>query len=99
NVDLTKMKLPAGTTKVYAGPLTSMYVTGASVADTAAECRKLVLAEGWEPYGSAGDINYYKRNGIRLQLGVVSAPAQGGKTMITFLREQISSDIPASPNA
>lgn len=99
NVDLTKMKLPAGTTKVYVGPLTSMYVTGSAVAATAEESRKLLSAEGWVPYGSAGDTIYYKKNAVQLQVTVGSAPAQGGKTMISYLSQQMSADIPAPPNA
>jgi hypothetical protein len=99
NVDLTKLKLPSGTTKVYVGPLTAMHVTAAPVAATAEECRKILSAEGWVPYGSAGDTVYYKKNAVQLQVTVASAPAQGGKTMISYLSEQMSSDIPAPSNA
>jgi hypothetical protein len=99
NVNLAKLPLPAGTSKVYAGPLTLMHVIDAPAADIVAKCRELVMAEGWEPYGSAGDTAYFRRNGVKLQMNVVTAPAQGGKTMITYMAEQMSADIPAPPDA
>jgi hypothetical protein len=61
-----------------------MYVTEAPVENTKEACRKLLLAEGWVPYGAAGDTQSFKQNAVRLSATVSSAPAQGGKTMISY---------------
>jgi hypothetical protein len=99
NVSLAKLPVPRDTKPVYVGDATAMYVTGASVESTAAAMSKLIIAEGWQPYGSAGDSSYFKQNAIRLGITVSSAPAQGGKTMISFASELMSADLPAPEKA
>lgn len=99
NVDLAKVPLPPNPTKVYVGPITAMYTVGEPVAATAETSQQLLLAAGWQPYGSAGDTRYYKQNAVLLQVTVSSAPAQGGKTMISLNSEQLSADLPAMPDA
>ena len=99
NVDLSKLPKPAKTKDVYVGPITALYVTETSVEATKAECEKLLLADGWQPYGILGDMRCYKKNAVQIKTSVVSAPAQGGKTMITYHSEQLSADIPLMPGA
>ena len=99
NIDYGKLPRPGGTKPVYVGNSVAMYVTDGAVAGTAAECRKLLLAEGWQPYGSAGDSTWFKQNAVRLNVTVSSAPAQGGKTMISFSSELMSADLPALEQA
>ncbi len=99
NVNLSKLPRPADTKPVYEGPITAMYVTAASVADTVENCKKLLLAAGWEPHGSAGDSSYFKQNAVRITLSISSASAQDGKTSISYLSELMSADLPAPPDA
>jgi hypothetical protein len=99
NIKPAKLPLPPNTKPVYVGDLSAMYVTDASVAATADACRKLLLADGWVPYGAAGDSGYYKQNAIRIEATVSSAPAQGGKTMISYSSELMSADLPAPTDA
>ena len=99
NVDLGKLPLPPGTKPVYVGPLSAMHVTEAAIATTRDECRKLLTAAGWQPFGGAGDSVYYKQNAILLTATVCAAPAQDAKTMISYGSEQMSADIPAMPGA
>ena len=61
-------------------------------------CRNLFVAQGWVPYGTAGDSAMFKQNAILVTSTVSSAPAQGGKTMIQYSNQLISADIPAPPN-
>ena len=75
-----------------------MYETGAAVAATTDAIRNLFVAQGWVPYGKAGDTECFKKNAILATSTVSSAPAQGGKTMIQYSNQLISSDIPAPPN-
>jgi hypothetical protein len=99
NVNLAKLPVPRDNKAVYVGDATAMYVTSASVESTAAAMSKLIMAEGWRPYGTAGDSSYFKQNAIRLTVTVSSAPAQGGKTMISFASELMSADLPAPEKA
>ncbi len=99
NVNLSKLPRPADTKPVYEGPITAMYVTDAPVEATAENCKKLLMAAGWEPHGSAGDSSYFKQNAVRISVSVSAAPAQDGKTSISFLSELMSVDLPAPPDA
>ena len=99
NVNLSKLPRPGGTKAVYAGDSAAMYVTESAVAATKEACRKLLLSDGWQPYGEAGDTQWFKQNAVRISATVSSAPAQGGKTMISFGSEMLSADLPAPDNA
>jgi len=83
---------------VYVGDSTAMYETAAAVAATADAIRNLFVAQGWAPYGNAGDSAFFKQNANLVTATVSSAPAQGGKTMIQYSSQLISSDIPAPQN-
>jgi hypothetical protein len=98
NVKPGKLPVPAGTKPVYVGDSTAMYVTEAAVPATADACRNVFNAQGWVPYGGAGDSAFFKQNAILVTATVSSAPAQGGKTMIQYSTQQMSADIPAPPN-
>ena len=66
-----------GTTKVRASS------NGATpTEETADALEALLTAGGWEPYGRAGDVRFFKKNAVRLSARSTAAPAQGGKTMI-----------------
>ncbi len=99
NVKLDALPRPPGTRPVYVGDLSAMYVTDGPVAETSANLRKLLLDHGWKPYGSAADTSWFKQNAVRLSATVSSAPAQGGKTMISLSSELMSADLPAPPEA
>ncbi len=99
NVKLDTLPRPPATKPVYVGDLAAMYVTDGPVAETSATLRKLLLEAGWKPYGSAADTSWFKQNAVRLSATVSSAPAQGGKTMISFSSELMSADLPAPPDA
>ncbi len=95
NVDLSKLPVPEGAKPFFAGPVSNSYITETSVAETAEACRKLLLEKGWQPYGTAGDVSFFKQNAIRLAARVSSAPAQGGKTVIDYSATLMSTDLPA----
>ena len=98
NVKPGKLPVPPDAKSVYLGDPTAMYDTDAAVPATADAIRNLFVAQGWVPYGKAGDSDFFKQNAILATSTVSSAPAQGGKTMIQYSNQLISSDIPAPPN-
>src|SRR6266699_688293 len=95
NVNPGKLPVPPNAKPVYVGDSTAMYSTEATVAATAEACRNLFVAQGWVPYGDAGDSAMFKQNANLVTATVSSAPAQGGKTMIQYSNQLISADIPA----
>lgn len=99
NVNLDALPRPPGSKAVYAGDLSAMYLSDGTVAATSATLRKLLLDQGWKPYGTAADTSWFKQNAVRLSATVSSAPAQAGKTMISFNSELMSADLPAPPDA
>ena len=98
NVKPGKLPVPPDAKPVYVGEPTAMYSTDAAVPATADACRNLFVAQGWTPYGKAGDSDFFKQNAILATATVSSAPAQGGKSMIQYSNQLISADIPAPPN-
>ena len=95
NVKPGKLPVPPNAKPVYVGDSTAMYATEAAVPATADACRNLFVAQGWVPYGTAGDSAIFKQNANLVTATVSSAPAQGGKTMIQYSNQLISADIPA----
>src|SRR6266699_651237 len=98
NVNPGKLPVPPNAKPVYVGDSTAMYETEAAVPATVDACRNLLVAQGWVPYGDAGDSAMLKQNANLVTATVSSAPAQGGKTVIQYSNQLISADIPAPPN-
>jgi hypothetical protein len=99
NVNLRKLPVPSGAKLLHAFPNSAMFVTDAGVRDTAAAVRKLLLEQGWQPYGKAGETAYFKQNAVKVSARVFAPPAQPGKTAIDFASEQLSADLPVPPDA
>ena len=98
NVKPGKLPVPPNAKPVYVGDSTAMYETEAAVPATVDACRNLFVAQGWVPYGDAGDSAVFKQNANLATATVSSAPAKGGKTTIQYTNQLISADIPAPPN-
>lgn len=99
NLNLAKMPVPPGAKLSYSFPAVTSFSTTAPVAETAESVRKLLLEQGWRPYGSAGDSQHFKRNAIQLAARVMAPPAQPGTTSIDFTAELMSADLPAPADA
>lgn len=103
NVAVEKLPVPPGTKPFHPEVMPGSYLTDAKPAETAAACRKLLIAAGWEPYDepAAGDkqdfMQNFKRNAIQLRLRVSTAPAQGNKTTIDYSTELLQTDLPVFP--
>ena len=95
NVDLSKLPKPADLKPVYVGPQVAMYSTEVSVEKTTETCRKLLLAQGWLPYGKAGETQFYKQNAVRLTAYISATADPMPKTSVSFSTEQLSADVPA----
>ncbi|HTN76908.1 MAG TPA: hypothetical protein VL096_16735, partial [Pirellulaceae bacterium] len=94
-----QLPVPPGAKVMYQLPTGTAYVTEQPVEATATAMRKLLTEQGWEPYGQHGDSLVFKQNAVELSARVLSAPGQGGKTVIDFSVQQLSVDLPAPPDA
>jgi hypothetical protein len=99
NLNLKKLPVPKGAKPLYSIPLSEALVTEQPREAAAAEVSKLLRVQHWEPYGSAGDVLFFKQQAVRLSAHVAIAPAQGNKTVITYSAEQMSADLPAPAEA
>lgn len=99
NVNLSKLPVPPGAKFQYAFPGVSSFETTASVDETAAAVKQLLLDQGWQVYGSAGDVMTFKKNAVELNARVLAPPAQPGKTVIDYSAVQLSADLPAPADA
>ncbi len=95
NVEWSKLPLPTGLKPTYVGPVSAIYGSDASVAETTEALRKQFQAANWQPYGGTPTSNFYKQNGVQLTATVSAAPAQDGKTVVELSSLQLSIDLPA----
>ena len=97
NVPAGKLPVPAGAKPLYETPVSAAFMTKESVEKTVEACRKLLLAQGWQPYGNgnAGNSWYFKQNAVRVSAQIAAGTVLSGKTVITYSTEQLSADLPA----
>lgn len=99
NLDLQTLPRPAGLEPIYAGPASAIYTTESSVDACAKACADALTEAGWIPYSDAVEPRYYKRNAVRLTVFVAAAPAQQGKTSVTYSAELMSVELDPPPEA
>jgi hypothetical protein len=99
NVDTARLPIPPGSAGFYKTPVSTAYLAEGEVDAVREAVGALLGGLGWQPYGTAGDVSYYKKNAVRLSARVAAAPAQGGKTLIDYSSALMSADLPAPANA
>lgn len=99
NLSLKTLPQPENSEVLYEFPVSLAYVTPTPVDAVAANVDKALQAAGWEPYGQAGDTRFYRQNAIRLLATIGAAPAQEGKTVVTYFTELLSAELPAPADA
>lgn len=99
NVEVGKLPVPPDAKPLYSFPTVAAYVAEKPVKETADAVRALLTAQGWAPYGRAGDSLYFKKNAVKVSAFSSVAPAQGGKTVVQLSSELMSVDLPAPPEA
>jgi len=99
NLSLKSLPKPENSEVLYDFPVSLAYVTPDGVKAVADDIEAKLLADGWEPYGTAGDTRFYRKNAIRLLATTSAAPAQEGKTVVTYFTELLSAELPAPRDA
>ncbi len=98
SLDLAKLPLPRGAKPVSVTEFSAIYAVNAPAEATTQDCEKLLFAQGWEPYGSAGLTRYYKRGTTRLLATVKPEVGRTDRTMITYMAETMAADLPLPPD-
>jgi hypothetical protein len=97
NVPPDKLPVPPDAKPLYSFAGTTAYVIESPAKQAAEAVRALLAAQGWQPYGTAGDSQYFKKNAVKLTARCAVAPGQGGKTVIQLSSQLLSADLPAPP--
>ncbi len=99
NVELGSLPVPADVKPLYDFPASRAMLTELTPEQAAAKVAELFIADGWERYGTAGEVHFFRKNAVRVTAQVAAAPAQQGKTAITYSSELLSVELPAPPDA
>ena len=94
NLNLKELPVPSGAkVQPSSSPSSISYLTDKSSEETAAAVEKLLVEQGWTPYGQDVGMKKYKQNAIELMASI--APGPGGQTVLSFHQNQMSADLPA----
>lgn len=98
NVDLTTLSPPAGIESRFSQPLSAIWEASTAPDAAAQRLHDSLLAAGWEAYGVAGPMRYYRQNAVRLS-AMASASPSGGKSTLQLGVELLSAEIPLPAGA
>jgi hypothetical protein len=97
NLNLVRLPVPPDAkVQPLISPTRISYVTDKSPEVTAAAVEKLLLEQGWIPYGHNVGMKKYKQNAIELKVVVHEVR---GRTSLSFHPSQMSADLPPPPEA
>ena len=94
NLNLKKLPVPPDAkVQPSSSPASLSYLTDKSPEETMAAVEKLLVDQGWTPYGQEVGMKKYKHSAIELMVSVGRGP--GDKTMLSFHQTQMSAELPA----
>jgi hypothetical protein len=96
--ELGKLPLPPGSKSLFIGPVSAMSVKETSVEDATEFVQTALLASGWEVHGHEANSYHFKQALNRISVTLQAAPAQGGRTVITYTSELLAGDLPVLPD-
>lgn len=94
NILSRSLPKPAQVEVNYVDETAAMYITDRPAAEIRSESERLLHELGWEPYGVAADVRYFKRNAILLQVDVSTHESRPGKTFLSYHTRLLSADLP-----
>jgi hypothetical protein len=90
---------PSGLKAISEDVYSAIYSTTGTVDAVRAEAEKSFTAAGWVPYGEAGETRYFKKGKIKAQVTVSASPVKPGMSMVSYMAEAMSADIPLPAGA
>ena len=97
NVDLSTLTPPQDVDVRFAQAISAIWETAAAPDVATSTLREALIANGWEEYGEAGPMRYFRKNAVRLSAMTSAAP--DGKTMHNLGVELLSAQIPIPVSA
>jgi hypothetical protein len=100
NLDSRTLPVPEKSKAIISGPMSTHYICETMTQDDGKKImRDKLIALGWEPYGKAADAQYFKKDGIRLEMYVTKSPSQQNKTAVRYASRLMSIEVPAPVEA
>jgi hypothetical protein len=89
---------PPGWKAVAETPDVAIYEAPGAAEAVRQDVAKAFAAAGWTPYGSTGETRSFKKGRVKAQSTVNPPPAPTAKTMVSFMVEALSADLPLPPD-
>ncbi|MCA9063150.1 MAG: hypothetical protein KDA96_08825 [Planctomycetaceae bacterium] len=99
NLDLSKLPLPNAATPQFASAAMAMYQVDAGHEKVKEEISSQMVKSKWEPYGTAGDQLFFRRNAVIASINCMAAPGQDGKSIVQYSARLVSAEIPLPASA
>jgi hypothetical protein len=107
-LDTSRLPRLDGAKEIFANPVTTSFTTPISVAQSADAVARLLTATGWQQYGRPFASNptgqpvrimSFKKGPQALSVFVVTAPAQGNATSVSYTAVLLATDLPFPQDA
>lgn len=100
NLDTRLLPVPEKSKAIISGPMSTHYICETLGQDEGKKVmREKLIALGWQPYGKAADAQFFKKDGIRLEMYVTKSPSQNNKTAVRYASRLMSIEVPAPADA
>jgi hypothetical protein len=106
--DVRHLGKPEGAEAMFASPTLASYVTAANVAEAVAAVATVLTKAGWQEFAPLNSQRvdlpnlqqrFYRQRGNKLDVSVTEAPAQGGKSVISYQVLALSHELPTPADA
>ncbi|QDV22239.1 hypothetical protein Q31a_05230 [Aureliella helgolandensis] len=98
NVNTSKLPVPGDAKYIKTAYNVADSEATTNVNETRESVRALLIEQGWQPYGTRGDVMDMKKNAVLLTASVASL-RQPGLTRIAYWTTQMPADLPVPPNS
>lgn len=98
NLDVSKLYVPKTGKKLIGAQSSMVYVVESSIEDARKEVREALIKDQWEPYGMAGSTQTFRKNAIKLDVGIY-AGSRDKKTNVSYMTRLLPFELPAPAEA
>ncbi len=98
NLDVGKLYTPNTGKKLIGAQSSMVYAVESSIEDARKEIRDALVKDQWEPYGMAGTTQTFRKNAIKLDVGIY-ASSRDKKTNVSYMTRLLPFELPAPAEA
>lgn len=99
NIQLDQLPRSGNAKLQFASAAMAMFKAAAPQKQVSDEVAKLMVKAGWEPYGSAGDQLFFRRNAVIVSINCAADPSANNTTFLQYSSQLVSAEIPLPPDA